>query len=474
MRGFRLFWLTLLPALLTAEVLPYPVAPGLAVSPDYKLTADGREIPVRVTPAFSYCSFSFRGEVEVAVRVSREVSAPVVRPLSLGIVPVCKGGVVRFRLRQPAKLALEVDADLRRPLFLFADAPETARPAKSAPGVRYFEGGKVHEAGKIELRDGQTVYLAGGAIVHGTIRATKARGIRILGPGILDASGREEETKTVDLRQCRDVELADFTVLGSRGWSVTTRLCENVRAHDLRVLGWRENDDGFDPDGCRKVRLERCFIRTKDDCVAVKAHGTFGLGPGAASDDFSTDDIVVADSTFWSSEWGHALTVGFAVSGPAVRNVTFRNCDIIKKEKGPAMSIDNHDLGLVEKVTFENIRVEHGCDQLAAVKVAFSEYSADCPMRFFRNNPRREKATGPEWEAILADRRAAPRGQVRQVVFRDIRVVGGRMPPTTIIGPEFTAIHDITFDNVTLDGLAVRSPAEFGLRIRNANQVVVK
>lgn len=477
MRVFRLLWLILAPALLPADVLPYPVAPRLAVSPDFTLMAGGQSIPVRLTPAFSYASFAFRGEVEVAVRVARPVIHPVVRPLSLGIVPVYADGVVRFRLRRPVKLALEVDGDLRRPLFLFADAPEESRPSKSNPAVRYFEGGKVHEAGRIDLKDGQTIYLAGGAVVRGVIRAYKAQSIRILGPGILDASQRGEEAKTIDLRHCRDVEMADFTVLGSRGWSVTTRLCDDVRLRGLKVLGWRENDDGFDPDSCRHVRVEGCFFRTKDDCLAVKAHGSFGLGlAGAegASDEFSTDDVVVSGSTFWSSEWGHALTVGFAVSGPAIRNIVFRDCDIIKKEKGPAMSIDNHDLGLVEKVAFEGIRVEPGCDQLAAVKVAFSEYSADCPARFFRNNPRREKAVGAEWESVLAEKRATARGQVRQVVFRDIRILGGRVPPSAIVGPEKPAIRDVAFEGITLDGVALRTREELGLRVRNAEAVEVR
>ena len=107
---------------------------------------------------------------------------------------------------------------------------------------------------------------------------------------------------------------------------------------------------------------------------------------------FNTDDVRVTNSIFWSSEWGHALTVGFAIRAPVVRNVVFSNCDIIKKEKGPALSIDNHDLGSVDNVRFEDIRVEDGCDKLLAVKVAFSEYSADCPFEYFRNNPARKAA----------------------------------------------------------------------------------
>lgn len=465
-----------LAAFATAEVTVYPRPRGVEPSPDYRVSADGRDVLVHHTPVCSFATFGFTGEVSVAIDVRRPVRRAVIRPLAGGIVPEVDGDTIRFCLSRPCRIAVEVDDDLRRPLFLFANGPETEVPQRGERRVRFFPGGHVHEAGRIELRDGETVYLAGGAVVRGTIRATQASRIRILGPGILDGSTREKQTEAVLLVGCEGVEIDGPIVLGSYGWSVVPRLSEDVAMRNVKIVSWRDNDDGFDPDSSRRITVENCFFRTKDDCIAIKAHGQFGASAAAmadgAPDRLDTVGVRVASSTFWSSEWGHALAVGFAVSAPAIRDVVFEDCDIIKKEKGWAMSVENHDLGVVENVRFENIRVEEGCDKLVAVKLAFSEYSADCPTRFFRNNPGREPAQGDEWERIVHEKRSAGRGEIRGIRFEDIRITGDRMPPSDIkgLGP-LAQIGDVTFRNVTLRGKPVTSAEEAGIEARHAPHV---
>lgn len=478
---FRLLCLLLTTALMgmashaRAEVTPYPQAKGIETSPDYRVRAGVKDIFVHKTPAFSMTTFAFTGDAEVIVEVQRLIKAAVIRPLSLGITATVKANTLRFRISRPCCLAIEVDDDLRRPLFLFANAPEVNAPKRGARGVHYFEGGKIHEAGRIELKSNETVYLAGGAVVRGVIRANHASGIRILGPGILDGSTRDKQTESVMLNGCRDAEINGPIVLGGYGWSIVPRLSENVRMSNVKVVSWRDNDDGFDPDSSRHVTVENCFFRTKDDCIAVKAHSHFGKDAAPSDnnpDSFNTEDVRVTKSTFWSSEWGHALTVGFAVSAPAIRNVVFEDCDIIKKENGPAMSIDNHDLGLVENVRFENIRIEDGCDKLLALKVAFSEYSADCPPEYFRNNKARKAPNGEAWESVLREKHSSKRGTIRNVLFKDIRVIGDRMPDSDIRGfSPMNEVSDIVLQNITFQGKVLKAASEASLRIRNATNV---
>ena len=49
-----------------------------------------------------------------------------------------KGSTLRFRVRRPCHLAVEVDEDLRRPLFLFANAPEENAPKPGDPARSLF------------------------------------------------------------------------------------------------------------------------------------------------------------------------------------------------------------------------------------------------------------------------------------------------------------------------------------------------
>jgi hypothetical protein len=141
------------------------------------------------------------------------------------------------------------------------------------------KGGKIHEVGTIPLSDNQSIYLAGGAVVRGEIRAERASNIQILGPGILDCSLRENEMKAVFFKECKKVELDGPLVLRNMGFSISAYLCEDVSLKNSKVSGWRNNDDGVDPNSSRRARVENCFFRTKDDCIAIKAHGRLNLDP---------------------------------------------------------------------------------------------------------------------------------------------------------------------------------------------------
>ena len=460
---------------LRGEVIVYPQPKGIEPSADYQVRADNKEVFTYQTPVFSMATFAFTGEVDVVVTVKRPILHPVVRPLSLGIKPEVKGNTLRIHLSRPCHLAVEVDEDLHRPLFLFADAPETNAPKAGDPNVVYFARGRIHEAGTIQLKNNQTVYLAGGAVVRGLIRGENVSGVRILGPGILDGTTRVKWQKMVAFNKCTNIEMHGPIVMGSYGWTINPFLSEDIRLDNVKILGWRDNDDGFDPDSSRRVTVNNCFFRTKDDCIAVKAHGNFGLEGSVSKEDqnrFNTDGVTVMNSTFWSSEWGHALTVGNAIRAPSVRNIVFTNCDIIKKEKGWAMSVDNHDLGTVENVRFENIRVEESCDKLFELKVAFSEYSADCPIEYYRNNDQRKPAKGEDWTKVVSGKRSSKRGLIRGVEFKDIQIAGDRLPLMSIQGWNSDAdISDVLFQNVTFQSKILKFPTEANLQIQKASKV---
>ena len=89
-------------------------------------------------------------------------------------------------------------------------------------------------SGRIDLKDNETLYLAGGAVVRGVIRARNVSGARILGPGILDASTRDKQTKMVELNNCTNIEINGVIVLGSYGWTIVPRLSENIRLRNVK------------------------------------------------------------------------------------------------------------------------------------------------------------------------------------------------------------------------------------------------
>jgi len=184
------------------------------------------------------------------------------------------------------------------------------------------------------------------------------------------------------------------------------------------------------------------------------------------------EDLRVRNSTFWSSPLGHALTVGFELRAAKIQGISFENCDIVKKEAGPAFSIDNADFGAVEDVRFENIRVEDGCDKLLMLQVGFFKYSGDCPFEFARRNPARKDNKGAEWTQLMNEKRASKRGVIRNVLLKDVQISGPRMPGSEIRG--FTPANEVSnvvFRNVTFQGKVLQSAAEANLQIQNATNI---
>ena len=83
------------------------------------------------------------------------------------------------------------------------------------------------------------------------------------------------------------------------------------------------------------MRIRNCFIRTKDDCIAIKSTGD-ELRRG-------TRNIDVADCVFWNAEWGNALEIGFELRTDEIRDIVFEDCDVIHVEDGAVFSIHNGD-----------------------------------------------------------------------------------------------------------------------------------
>lgn len=139
----------------------------------------------------NWVTFSFSGRATVLVDpVGIQATGVEIRPSLPGISASLSNGRVRVEVTRPGQYYLMVKCakdsrhDFEHPLFIFANPPETEVPRRGAPGVRYFGPG-VHDIGfQYKVKAGETVYIAGGAMVRGSI-FYEGDGVRILGRGIL-------------------------------------------------------------------------------------------------------------------------------------------------------------------------------------------------------------------------------------------------------------------------------------------------
>jgi len=452
----------------------YPTPEGAAWADDFQVRVDGRELFVHDSKVAAFACFSLSGKVHVAVTVQRAFAKVDVRPKSDRVEYAVENQTIHFDLERPCQLSIELDGDIKRPLFLFADPPEEYVPKPTDKNVRCFEAGKIHEAGEIVLKSNETLYIAGGAVVRGRIRAQNATNLRILGRGILDATGRDYKTNMVRLSGCTNVELNGVTLLNSFGWTLVPMKSENVLIDNVKIIGWRDNDDGIDIVGCKNLSVHNCFVRTKDDCIAVKASpGYFEEGESGLQD---VAGVAVVNTVLWNAEWGNAVEIGFELQTNSVKNIVFKDCDVIHVQSGGVFTIHNGDFATVENIRYNDIRVEDPRDKLVEFRIGLSIYSGDCPYEYYRKNPQRKRSPLGQWMPVAEgdlEKYAARRGRIRNIHFENIEVTAEKMPRSYLIGydDEEHSVENIVFENVRINDELVETAAEGNFTIENARGI---
>jgi Glycosyl hydrolases family 28 len=340
---------------LSVSALPSGVASTLP--PIFSVTLDGKAISLHDFPEGSFAIFPVRSTVLVHVRTDFEVFHAEVRPASAGatLVPDSDMHGVTFTLRSTTPVTVEFNKHTEHTLHLFPEVQSTPPPSSSAPGILYFGPGE-HQAGLIDVHTGETVYLAEGAWVHGRIRSVNTDGITIAGAGVLDGTGvmvpdtpRGPEGM-VYLDHALNARIEGITIFNSNAWTVHIQGSSGTRVDGVRILNPASlnGNDGFDIDSSSDVEIRNVFVRTGDDCIAIKNMLNVPI-----------KDIRVSNAVLWNMpNGGNALEIGYELRDAPVRHIVFDGIDMIHVEHAAALGIHNGDRATVEDVTFSNIRIE--------------------------------------------------------------------------------------------------------------------
>jgi hypothetical protein len=365
--GMSTFWLS---PNMHAAVLPYPppkdLSPiaHLAKSEAYAVTIRGRSGaeqacfvyasdnyasgPKRSQEAVSFTSFAFAEEpVTVKVTCQARIESVVIRPKRLAIQPVVKGDTITFTLEVPRKISLEVN-DQKHPLLLFAEAPEILEPKAD----HYFAPGTVTRVGnKFEIKEGQSVYIAGGAVVEGTLLCT-GHNNRFHGRGILSSGHISWEAWKADKTLCqfsyptfRGVRSNDFNgliLLNTPGWTQYGELVGST-VREVKQISWNGNSDGLHLGG--RSTMEDCFFFNNDDCLIAN----------------NGNDNAWRRCTIWRGPWGHPIIS--LLTKRKSKNYLWEDIDIIGMEgTGPMITLKNYknwgSNGSVEDFTVRRVRIE--------------------------------------------------------------------------------------------------------------------
>jgi hypothetical protein len=362
-----LYLLPLLASVCMAAGSPvlYPAPDKVAASPLYEVEVDGKPLfvypctvgatvkdasgaidpnpPETTTPRpAAFCYFDSPGPARIMVRLTQAaphgpLRSALVRPLRHGIAAGVQDRAITFTAPAgPCQLSVEPNGSPFAPLHIFINPPEKDAPRAGDPTITHYFGPGVHEVGQLHLKENQSIYLAGGAVVLGQISAPRATGVRIFGRGILDASrapskpgGRKPPEKPlgvydqqVFVGDGRNIRVEGVILLDSPAWVLHVRRCQDVTIRNVKIISWRENGDGIDVVASQNVTVEDCFVRSWDDALVVKAY---------VQDQQTGHDLWGGSKVDWQA-------IKSRVKAYPVRHLAFRRC-VVWLDRAQALEI---------------------------------------------------------------------------------------------------------------------------------------
>ena len=432
MKNFLFLPVLLIQAFCFAQTRVYKPPVDFDYANDFRVKVNGMESFVYQNRVAAFTSFSLQDTATVEIECSGIILQVDIRPASLQILPRTRDGKIYFKLTRPCNISVEINKNIKRPLFVFANLPETGIPDRNAANVHFFEEGKLYETGRIILKDNDIVYIQGGAVVRGSLFLDSIRNVKIMGYGILDGECvyTKGQERMIEINRCENILIEGIIINQSRHWTAPCNKSSGITYKNIKVVSGNDWDDGIDIVSSQHVLVDGCFIRTKDDCIALKA------GVDYYTDFFNqcpTADVRITNSVLWNAEWGNGLEIGFETRGEFIKDVVFSNNDLIHVE-GPegTFTIHNGDRATVENVLYENIRVEDSKGLLVDFKILDSQYSKD-----------KEK------------------GHIKNITFRNISVSGDFFPSSILRGYDKQhQVENVTFENFMVGGKKISSIAD--------------
>lgn len=417
---------------------------------NYTVMMDGREMPVFNTAVGDYVILCFKGEKTLTISMEKTFESVAVRPTSHSRTMEIMGNTLSLQITDRERLSVE-PYGLENPLFVLC----AQRIDKPTEATHVFLEGTVTEIGTLELLSNDCVYIEEGAVVIGSFIAQHKNNITITGNGIL--LGTPLHSKIGEKRKrdcmmrflcCEDVTISGVTVVDGPTWHIVPIACKHVVIKGINIITIVMSGDGIDVVGCEDVEITHCFIRTNDDCIAIKANRYDD--PRGCKD---AKRITARDCVLWKDKCGNAVEIGYETSCEEICDILFEDMDVIHCQfegwqSGGVFTIHNGDRAHVHDITYRNFRIEGAEEKLIDFKILTSKYSVD------------------KW-----------RGKISNIILDGIYVSGEELPPSIIRGYESDLgepelIKNITIRNLYVNGKAVNNQMQAHMITELADGIV--
>ncbi len=435
-----------------AQVEAAPVPPEMRTGFFAVTVANQRVDVAHAASNYEFVSFDTTGPVEIRITAADPHfwdAGVDIEPWRLGLRATHPRGepqTIRFRLPGPVKLAVSRPGDFlnqARMLFVFAGSPPP--PPPPGPNVTIVPPGLYRES--LNPQSGETIYLAPGAYVFGSLNLWQVENVKVLGRGTIVYDGPQDpntdqgwmqqpDWHCIVANQAHNVEIDGLTcIVRSRTWSIQMKDSTGFRFDDLRLIGgntMNANQDGMDWLGGGDTVVNNAFLRSSDDDLAVEGNW----------DGYSEDDIlrpgadvknILVENSELSTSISNVVRIGWPEKTFNSSNFTLRDSDILHAGIGAC----GQTFGLLGLWGANGAQGDHSA-------VTFENLLLD------------------NWYSLVQMEQEQP--ALHGFTFSNIWALG--QPPlaaSTIAG----SIQDVTFDNVRYGQTRVTSDAEIPLVVSN-------
>lgn len=247
--------------------------------------------------------------------------------------------------------------------------------------------------------------------------------------------------------ECREILIEGVTLRDGPSWNLHPVFCENVIIRKVSVIAHGPNNDGIDPDGCKNVLIEDCYIDVGDDNICLKS----GRDEEAWKIGRPCENIIIRRC---KTKAGHGGFVIGSEMSAGVRNVLVENCNFSGTDRGLRFKSRVGRGGVVENIWIRNITMGIIKNQAIDFNLQYDSEPIERDMEYsdriqnlvhapiFRNiyfeNISCEKAK------IAVNMLGIPGNYLREIYFKDISIHSSK-------GLVSTEVNELHFDRVKFD-----------------------
>lgn len=308
-------------------------------------------------------------------------------------------------------------------------------------GTVYFPPGR-YLSGTLFLKSHITLHLEGGATLLGSTKledypstipavrsytdnyterslvyAENLEHIGFEGRGTIDGQGGEfkgsYKVRPYLLRviACREVSMRGLTLRDSPMWVQHYLACEGVCIDGIRVESTcNANNDGIDIDGCERVRIANCDIRSGDDALVLKS-----------TQERPCRNVVVTNCVL--SSLCNAFKLGTESNG-GFENIVMSNCAIYDTRIS-GIALELVDGGTLEQVSISNVTM-HNTKSAIFIRL------------------------GDRARPFKSGMEPVGTGRLRHVRISDVQAFGADAMGCSITGLPDHSVEDVALENITV------------------------